>query len=152
MARVKRTMKMTAATRPVRMPTQEGAPSALGMATPTPRATRISKSVNTFPTNDFHGQLTRSPSGSTRFPKRERRAGSKVIERASDTSTTRIAPPARPRKIVSGMISMPASARITVRPLKNTARFAVAPDIPIASSLSLPRARSSRYLDTMNSE
>ena len=80
------------------------------------------------------------------------RAGSRLIDNAIEISTTRIAPPARPRKIVVGTSIMPASASTTVRPLKNTARFAVAPDRPIASRLSCPFARSSRYLETMNSE
>ncbi len=42
---------------------------------------------------------------------------------------------------------MPASARTTIIPLKNTARFAVAPAAPTASSFSRPRCRSSRYRD-----
>ena len=50
-----------------------------------------------------------------------------------------MAPPASPRKMVVGMMSMPASASTTVTPLKNTARFAVAPDARMASSLSRPR-------------
>ncbi len=79
-------------------------------------------------------------------------AGSRVIESATEISTTMMAPPARPRKIVVGTSSMPASAITTVNPLKKTARLAVAPDMPIASRLSRPRRRSSRYLDTMKSE
>ena len=79
-------------------------------------------------------------------------AGSIVIDSAIETSTTRIAPPASALKIVLGTSSMPASASTTVTPLKNTARFAVAPERPIASSVSRPRARSSRNRDTMNNE
>ena len=71
-------------------------------------------------------------------------AGSKVIDSATEISTTMIAPPASPRKIVVGTSNMPARAITTVNPLKNTARLAVAPDIPIASRLSRPRCRSSR--------
>ena len=77
-------------------------------------------------------------------PSSARIAGSSVIDAATDTSTTMIAPPARLRKIVVGTSSMPASASTTVRPLKKTARFAVAPDIAIASSFSRPFDRSSR--------
>ena len=47
---------------------------------------------------------------------------------------------------------MPSSARTTVIPLKNTARLAVPPARPIASSLSRPWSRSSRYRATMKSE
>jgi hypothetical protein len=75
-----------------------------------------------------------------------------VIEAATETSTTMMAPPARPRKIVVGTRSMPESAITTVRPLKKTARFAVAPERPIERSLSPPFRRSSRYRDTMNNE
>ena len=89
------------------------------------------------------GQLTHSP-------KTESRAGSSVIDTATDTKTTMIAPPARLRKIVVGTRSMPANARTTVKPLKNTARDAVAPDARIASFFSRPLCRSSRYRDTMN--
>ena len=63
-----------------------------------------------------------------------------------------IAPPARLRKIVFGTISSPSNARTTVIPLKNTARLAVAPARPIASSFSRPWSRSSRYRATMKSE
>ena len=86
---------------------------------------------------DRYGQLTRSPSS-------ESTAGSSVIDDATETSTTTIAPPARLRKIVVGTSSMPASATTTVMPLKNTARDAVAPDARIASSFSRPSWRSSR--------
>ena len=79
-------------------------------------------------------------------------AGSSVIEETIDTTVTKIAPAANARKIVVGMMNMPSSARTTVIPLKNTARFAVAPAAPIASSLSKPFFRSSRKRDTMNSE
>ncbi len=79
-------------------------------------------------------------------------AGSSVMDSATEIRTTMIAPPARPRKIVVGTSSIPARARTTVKPLKNTARLAVAPDLPIASILSRPRCRSSRYRDTMNNE
>ncbi len=77
-------------------------------------------------------------------PSRPITAGSSVIEAATETSTTTIAPPASDRKIVVGTISIPASASTTIMPLKNTARFAVAPVAPIASSFSRPRCRSSR--------
>ncbi len=63
-----------------------------------------------------------------------------------------MAPPARLRKIVVGMMNIPARASTTVRPLKKTARFAVAPAPPIASSFGNPLRRSSRYRDTMNNE
>ena len=71
-------------------------------------------------------------------PSRLRTAGRSVIEAATETSTTMMAPPARPRKIVVGTRSMPESAITTVRPLKKTARFAVAPERPIERSLSPP--------------
>jgi hypothetical protein len=58
--------------------------------------------------------------------------------------TTKIAPAARLRKIVVGMISIPRRASTTVIPLKNTARLAVAPAASTASSFSSPRWRSSR--------
>ena len=85
-------------------------------------------------------------------PRMDKIAGSNVIDSANEINTTMIAPPASPRKIVVGTNNMPARASTTVSPLKKTARLAVAPDIPIDSSLSRPRARSSRYLDTMKSE
>jgi hypothetical protein len=88
----------------------------------------------------------------TRSPSSERIAGSKVIEAATAIRTTKIAPLARLRKIVFGTISNPSSARTTVIPLKNTARLAVAPARPIASSLSRPWSRSSRYRATMKRE
>ena len=51
-----------------------------------------------------------------------------------------------------GTISRPSSASTTVRPLNSTARLAVPPVTAIASSLSRPRARSSRKREMMNSE
>ena len=63
-----------------------------------------------------------------------------------------MAPAASARKIVVGMMNIPSSASTTVMPLKNTARLAVAPAAPIASSFSKPFFRSSRNRDTMNSE
>ena len=87
-----------------------------------------------------------------RSPSSARIAGSSVIEAASAARVTRIAPAGEARKIVVGMMNIPSSASTTVMPLKNTARFAVAPAAPIASSLSNPFFRSSRYRDTMNSE
>jgi hypothetical protein len=87
-----------------------------------------------------------------RSPSRPRNAGSSVIEPAIAAIVTRMAPPARLRKIDTGTISIPSSASTTVRPLKNTARLAVAPERRIASSFSNPFFRSSRYRDTMNSE
>ncbi len=76
---------------------------------------------------DSRGQLILSPS-------RLRIAGRRVIEAAIAHSVTRIAPPARLRKIETGTISMPRSASTTVSPLKNTARLAVPPERRIASS------------------
>ncbi len=80
----------------------------------------------------------------TRSPRRASSAGSSVIDAASAAIVTRIAPPASERKIETGMIIMPSRARTTVSPLKKTARFAVAPAAPIASSLANPFFRSSR--------
>ena len=102
-------------------------------------------SARAFAVLDIHGQS--SQSAPTRFagvPSKLMTAGSSVIDAATETSTTMIAPPASPRKIVVGTSSMPASARTTVRPLKNTARFAVAPDRPIAQLVASLSARSSR--------
>ena len=48
------------------------------------------------------------------------------------------------QKMFEGKITRPISANITVKPLKITARPAVAPVIPIASSVLLPCSRSSR--------
>ena len=79
-------------------------------------------------------------------------AGRSVIDAPSAAIVTRIAPPASDRKIVAGKIIIPSRASTTVRPLKKTARFAVAPAAPIASSFAKPFFRSSRYRDTMNSE
>ena len=75
-----------------------------------------------------------------------------MSEAATAVITTRIAPLARLRKIVVGMSSMPTRASTTVMPLNSTARLAVAPASSMASSRSCPARRSSRYLDTMNSE
>jgi hypothetical protein len=55
-------------------------------------------------------------------------------------------------KMFIGMISRPARTRITVMPLKKTARVAVAPAVAIDSSTLTPLVRSSRKRDTMNSE
>ncbi len=71
-------------------------------------------------------------------------AGSSVIEAASDASVTTTAPVARLRKIETGMMNIPSRAITTVIPEKNTARFAVAPAAPIASSFGSPFFRSSR--------
>ena len=79
-----------------------------------------------------------------RSPISEMTAGSSVIDAPMASSTTMIAPRPRLRKIVLGTNSIPSSASTTVRPLKNTARLAVAPVRPMASSLSKPRTRSSR--------
>ncbi len=98
---------------------------------------RGSNSESTRARLDRRGQLMRSPSTASS-------AGSSVIEAPSAAIVTRIAPPASARKIVVGMMSIPASARTTVRPLKNTARLAVAPAAPMASSLTKPFFRSSR--------
>ena len=94
---------------------------------------------------DRRGQLIRSPSFA-------RIAGSSVIDEMIETNVTKMAPAASARKIVVGMMNIPSSARTTVMPLKKTARFAVAPAAPIASSFSKPFFRSSRNRDTMNSE
>ena len=56
------------------------------------------------------------------------------------------------RKIDTSMMNSPASAIITARPLKNTARPAVALAISMASSLPRPRRRSDRKRVIMNSE
>ena len=49
-------------------------------------------------------------------------------------------------------MNMPSSAITTVNPLNTTARLAVLPAAAIASCLSRPPARSSRYRETTNSE
>ena len=95
------------------------------------------RSTKTFATRDIHGQSIRSPI-------LQSIAGSSVIDAAIDTSVTKMAPAASARKIVVGMMNMPSSASTTVIPEKNTARLAVAPEAPIASSLSKPFFRSSR--------
>ncbi len=66
--------------------------------------------------------------------------------------TTRMAPIARLAKMLVGTISRPSSASTTVSPLNSTARLAVPPVTAMASSLSRPRARSSRKREMMNSE
>jgi hypothetical protein len=91
------------------------------------------------------GQLMRSP-------RRPRIAGRRVIDAAREASVTRMAPAPKLRKIDAGTMNIPSRASTTVRPLKNTARLAVAPAAPMASSLGNPFFRSSRYRDTMNSE
>ncbi len=111
------------------------------------------RSESAFAFLDIHGQSSQSkPTRFAGVPNRLMTAGNRVIDAATETSTTMMAPPARPRKIVVGTSSMPESAITTVRPLKKTARLAVAPERPIACSLSPPLRRSSRYRDTMNSE
>jgi hypothetical protein len=62
----------------------------------------------------------------TRSPRRLSSAGSSVSEARTATTTTKIAPAAMLRKMVVGTMSIPIRARTTVRPLKNTARLAVA--------------------------
>ena len=130
-----------------------GAPTADAIVATAPATTIMPRSASAFAILDIHGQS--SQSNPTRFaglPSRLMTAGRSVIDAATETSTTMMAPPARPRKIVVGTRSMPDSAMTTVRPLKKTARFAVAPERPIARSLSPPLRRSSRYRDTMNNE
>ncbi len=118
-----------------------------------PATTIMPRSARAFAILDIHGQSSQSdPTRLAGVPSRLRTAGRSVIDAATETSTTMMAPPARPRKIVVGTRSMPESAITTVRPLKKTARFAVAPERPIARSLSPPFRRSSRYRDTMNNE
>ena len=154
--RSQRVRTMAAATNPRNpaTPTRPpGAPTAEAIAPTAPATTIMPSSASAFAVLDIHGQS--SQSAPTRFagvPSRLRTAGSSVIDAATETSTTMIAPPARPRKIVVGTRSMPESAITTVRPLKKTARFAVAPERPIERSLSPPFRRSSRYRDTMNNE
>ena len=77
-------------------------------------------------------------------PRTERLAGRKVSVPASATSTTRMAPSPSDWKKENGTMRMPHSAITTVRPLNSTVRPAVAPARPMASSLSRPRAVSSR--------
>jgi hypothetical protein len=75
-----------------------------------------------------------------------------VSEAATAATTTKMAPAPSERKMVLGTRSMPISASTTVIPLNSTARLAVAPAASMASSLSRPCRRSSRYRETMNSE
>ena len=113
------------------------APTAPSRPPTTAPPASIAMNTSSVGMRDRYGQLTRSPSI-------ESTAGSRVIDDATDTSTTMIAPPARLRKIVVGTRSMPARATTTVSPLKNTARDAVAPEARIASFFSRPLWRSSR--------
>ena len=86
-------------------------------------------------------------------PSRLRIAGSSVSDAATDMITTSTVPAAMLRKIVCGTISMPSRAMITVMPLKNTVRLAVAARPADRVELVAARApRSSRKRDTMNSE
>jgi hypothetical protein len=80
----------------------------------------------------------------TRSPRRLRSAGSKVSAAITETMATRIAPAARLRKIELGTSTSPNIASTKASPLKRTARLAVAPAAPIASSFSRPCERSSR--------
>ena len=97
------------------------------------------------PISGIRSALTRSPS-------RLRTAGSSVVAASTEVMPTRIAPAARLRKIVFGMISSPSIAMTKAKPLNSTARFAVAPVAPIASSFSRPAVRSSRNRETTKSE
>jgi hypothetical protein len=63
-----------------------------------------------------------------------------------------MAPAARLRKIVFGMISSPSMATTNASPLKRTAELAVAPVAAMASSLSRPADRSSRNRETTKRE
>jgi hypothetical protein len=109
----------------------------------TPRVTRPQKAPfgswaeSTRACLDSRGQLMRSP-------RRPTIAGRRVIDAASDARVTRMAPAARLRKMDTGMMSIPSREITTVSPLKNTARLAVAPAAPMASSLGKPFFRSSR--------
>ncbi len=85
-----------------------------------------------------------------RSPSRLSTAGSSVSAAATEVMPTRIAPAARLRKIVLGMSSRPSIAITKAKPLKSTARLAVAPVAAIASSFSRPPERSSRKRDTTN--
>ena len=87
-----------------------------------------------------------------RSPSRLRIAGSRVSAASTAANTAAMAPMPRLAKIDIGTMSMPTMASTTVMPLKNTALEAVAAAAPMASSLSRPPARSSRYRETMNRE
>ena len=65
---------------------------------------------------------------------------------------TEIVPIAIERKSVSGRMNRPATEIITARPLKNTARPAVALAVSMAARTSRPARRSERKRVTMNNE
>ena len=108
---------MPVPTKPTRPPigATAVAPTAARAPPTTAPPTSIATNTRSVGIRDRYGQFTRSPSSDST-------AGSSVIDDATDTSTTMIAPPARLRKIVVGTSSMPARATTTVMPLKNTAR------------------------------
>ena len=88
----------------------------------------------------------------TRSPSNAMTAGSRVSAASTVTTPTSTAPVARLRRIVSGTSTMPSIASTNAEPLKRTARQAVDPTVPIASSFSWPRRRSSLNRETTNSE
>jgi len=110
----------------------------------TPRTTRD----HTRPSAPALRSIRRPSHGSrtafTRSPSSERRAGRSVSAASTETIPTRIAPAARLRRIVSGTSTIPIIARTNAVPLKSTARHAVLPATPIASSFARPPLRSSR--------
>ena len=72
-------------------------------------------------------------------------AGSTVREPMTATATTRIVDRPMLMNVALSVSSMPPMAAITVRPESRTARPEVAAAMSIASSLSWPLARSSRW-------
>ena len=96
--------------------------------------------------------LTTRPRRSRRSPSTAIRAGSSVTAPRTAIATTTIAPIAIERITVESSRKSPASEMTTVVPEKTT----VAPDVRIATSSAAsrpaPRASSSRYRDSRNSE
>ena len=89
---------------------------------------------------------------STRSPRIDSRAGRKVRLPATATAITEIVPRAIERNSVSGRMNSPATEIITARPLKKTARPAVALAVSMAARMSRPARRSERKRVTMKSE
>ena len=95
-----------------------------------------------------HGTRRRS----TRSPRTISSAGWKVSATRTETTPTIRAPRPRLRRVVSGTSSIAIIASANAVPLKTTARVAVPATVRIASRVPLPRWRSSRRREMMNSE
>ena len=85
-------------------------------------------------------------------PSRLKMAGNRVRAAKTDATTTNMTASPIPMNTLEGTSNKPMKPSTTVIPLKTTVRLAVAPARAMASILSRPLERSSRYRDRTNNE